>query len=172
MASLSQNVFGNPHSNNLTSLAVEVDLKHIAPIDIKTIHTPVMCLTGWLLDDLLYLCHSNGRPLIQIYGPTDIYIRSATIQLNCYDPDGNLIDSYAIEKIANQVNTSVRAGSHCNPGPLEAAIGLTKTELELYFKDKERTTHDQFITGILYEWEVWDQLRGQAQDDIAKMGAG
>ena len=43
--------------------AVGIGLDHISAVGIQTIHTRVMCLTGWLLETLGALRHSNGSPL-------------------------------------------------------------------------------------------------------------
>ena len=43
------------------------------------IHTRVASLTGWLIEHMAALEHGNGRPVIRIYGPTDMTMRGATI---------------------------------------------------------------------------------------------
>src|SRR5262249_59935741 len=55
--------------NYLSLPAVELGLRHIEAIGIETIHTRVMCLTGWLIGQLVALRHSSGRPVVQLYGP-------------------------------------------------------------------------------------------------------
>ena len=42
--------------------AVGIGLDHISSVGVETIHTRVMCLTGWLLEALGSLRHSTGRP--------------------------------------------------------------------------------------------------------------
>jgi len=128
--------------------AVEIGLRHIANIGIDTIHDRVMYLTGWLLDNLLALRHSNGKPLIRLYGPTDTYMRGGTITINFYDPDEELIDFSRVEALANQDKISVRTGCFCNPGAGEVAHGLTKEEMTTCFADEERMSFNQFITCL------------------------
>lgn len=55
--------------NYLDLPAVEIGLRHLMTVGMETIHTRIMCLTGWLLDTLQSLKHGNGRPRVQIYGP-------------------------------------------------------------------------------------------------------
>jgi selenocysteine lyase/cysteine desulfurase len=55
--------------NYLSLPAVEIGLRHLAATGIETIHERVRCLAGWLLDSLVGLHHSNGRPLVRVYGP-------------------------------------------------------------------------------------------------------
>ena len=128
--------------------AVEIGLRHIANIGIGTIHERVMCLTGWLLDNLLALRHSNGKPLIRLYGPTDTHCRGGTITINFYDPFENLIDYSRVEALANRLNISVRTGCFCNPGAGEVAHGLTREEMMTCFADEERMSFNQFLTCL------------------------
>src|SRR5215472_13024460 len=51
--------------NYLMLPAVEIGLKYLQSIGIETIHERVRCLSGWLLEQLLALCHSNGQPAVQ-----------------------------------------------------------------------------------------------------------
>lgn len=55
--------------NYLLLPAVEIGLRYLAAIGIERIHERVNCLTGWVLDNLLALCHSNAQPLARVYGP-------------------------------------------------------------------------------------------------------
>ncbi len=134
--------------NYLSLPAVEIGLRHIAAIGVDTIHERVACLTGWLLENLLALRHSNGAPLIRVYGPTDMHTRGGTVTINFYDPKGTLIDHRRIEHLANQVNISLRTGCFCNPGAGEVAHGLTKEDMEKAFKSEERMIFEQFLSVI------------------------
>ena len=57
--------------NYLSLPAVEIGLRHIQQIGIETIHTRVMCLTGWLLRELTALRPSDGRAAGELYGPVE-----------------------------------------------------------------------------------------------------
>ncbi len=132
--------------NYLNLPAVEIGLKHVAAIGIETIHERVAGLTGWLLDNLRTLRHSNSVPLIRLYGPTSTHKRGGTVAINFYDPYGNLMDYRRIEALANQVNISVRTGCFCNPGAGEVAHGLTEPEMKEMFKNEEAMSFEQFLT--------------------------
>lgn len=134
--------------NYLSIPAVEVGLKFIGAIGIDLIHIRVMCLTGWLIEQLLELHHSNGRPLIQLYGPPNCHRRGGTVQVNYFDRNGKLIDCNDVERLANEKLISLRAGCHCNPGAREEALGFSKADLAVCFQDKTRLTYDQFVQGI------------------------
>lgn len=128
--------------------AIEIGLRHIDSIGIDTIHRRVMSLTGWLLDNLPALRHSNGEPLIQVYGPIDAQRRGGTIALNFYDPQGHLMDYQRIEALANQASISLRTGCFCNPGAGEIAHGLTREEMRTCFNDESRMSFNQFLTCL------------------------
>ena len=134
--------------NYLSLPAVEIGLKYIESIGIELIHTRVMCLTGWLIEQLLALRHSNGRPLIHLYGPPNTYLRGGTVQVNFFDPQGRMIDCTEVERLANAERISLRAGCHCNPGAREASLDFTEADLAPCFRDKETQTFEQFLQGI------------------------
>jgi selenocysteine lyase/cysteine desulfurase len=134
--------------NYLSLPAVEIGLKHIQSIGIDLIHTRVQCLTGWLIDRLLSLRHANGRPVTRLYGPADTVRRGGTVQVNFFDPDGILIDSKRMEKLANRERISLRAGCHCNPGAREAALGFRREDLVGCFRNKDLLTFEEFLQGI------------------------
>jgi molybdenum cofactor sulfurtransferase len=115
--------------NYLGIPAVEIGLRHLQSIGIDTIHTRVQCLTGWLLEKLLALTHSNGRHMVRIYGPATMAMRGGAITLNFYDPEGHLLDYRRVEELANQQRISLRTGCFCNPGAGELAEGLTEEDM-------------------------------------------
>ena len=128
--------------------AVGIGLDHISSAGIETIHTRVMCLTGWLLDALGALRHSNGAPAVRIYGPAGTGRRGATIAMNVFDPAGVLIDSVRVERRANRAAISLRSGCHCNPGVREVALGYSAQEMAAAFKDKDRLRYQEFLHVI------------------------
>jgi selenocysteine lyase/cysteine desulfurase len=115
--------------NYLSIPAVEIGLRHLARFGIEAIHTRVRCLTGWLLDELLALRHSNGRPMVRIYGPASVAMRGGTLTMNLYDPEGHLVDYRRVEELANERHISLRTGCFCNPGAGEVAEGLTAEDM-------------------------------------------
>ena len=134
--------------NYLGLPAVEIGLRWIESVGMDLIHTRVTCLTGWLIDQLLALRHSNGEPVVCLYGPSDAVMRGGTVQVNFLDPQGELWNCFEIEKMANAQRISLRAGCHCNPGAREISLGLTQESLEQCFKDKDRLTYEQFLQVI------------------------
>ncbi len=109
--------------------AVEIGLRHLQAIGIDLIAERVRCLTGWLLDELLRLRHSNGRAMVRIYGPATTQSRGGTVTLNLYDPQGHLQDYRRVEELAGAEGISLRTGCFCNPGAGEMAEGLTEEDM-------------------------------------------
>ncbi len=134
--------------NYLNIPAVEIGLKHITSIGIDTIHERVMCLTGWLLDRLTTLRHSNGTPVVQVYGPITTERRGGTIAFNFFNPQGKLLDCYEQQEKTNQLRVSVRSGCFCNPGIREVALGFREEDLVNCFRDKDRMSYEQFLHAI------------------------
>lgn len=134
--------------NYLNLPAIEIGLKHLEDVGIGAISDRVTALTGWLLDQLLALRHSNGASLVRVYGPTDTHMRGGTTTVNFYGPDEKLINHMRIEELASYARICLRSGCFCNPGAGEVAHGLTKEEMEEGFRNKERMTFDQFMTVL------------------------
>lgn len=127
--------------------AVEIGLRHIAEVGYDAIHARVVCLTGWLLQNLAAMKHSNGEPLVRIYGDLENKMHGGTIAANFYNKDGVAFDHHYIEERANKQNISLRTGCFCNPGAGEVALDLQRFELIACFSQPEheqRLSYDDF----------------------------
>ncbi len=129
----SEAAFEDGTLNYLSIPAVEIGLRYLRGIGIELIAERVRCLTGWLLDELLTLRHSNSRAMVRIYGPATTEARGGTVTLNLYDPQGHLLDYRRVEELAGQENISLRTGCFCNPGAGEIAEGLTEEDMQAGF---------------------------------------
>jgi len=115
--------------NYLGIPAVEMGLRHLKQVGIQTIQTRVHCLTDWLITQLLALTHSNGRPMVRLYGPANMVMRGGTVTLNLYDPQGHLVDYRRVEELAGEAGISLRTGCFCNPGAGETAEDLSEEDM-------------------------------------------
>jgi molybdenum cofactor sulfurtransferase len=115
--------------NYMAIPAVTLGLEQLAAAGMDAIHTRVRCLTGYLLDRLVALRHSNGRPMVRIYGPITTEMRGGTVTMNLYDPEGRLLDYRRVEELAGARGISLRTGCFCNPGTGEAAEGITDDDV-------------------------------------------
>lgn len=119
--------------NYLNLPAVEIGLHHIEAIGIDAIHARVMALTGWLLEQMTALTHSNGAPLVHIFGPTQPSARGGTIAFSLRDLAGEDFDFRRVEAAAAEQLISLRTGCFCNPGDGEVAHSLAREEMACYF---------------------------------------
>lgn len=115
--------------NYLSIPAVEIGLKHLQRVGMDTIQAHVNQLTGDLLQQLMALQHSNGRPMVRLYGPAHMQQRGGTVTMNLYDPEGHLVDYRRVEELASEQGISLRTGCFCNPGAGEAAEGIEEADL-------------------------------------------
>ncbi|HSQ27896.1 MAG TPA: aminotransferase class V-fold PLP-dependent enzyme [Anaerolineales bacterium] len=136
--------------------AVETGLRHIHSAGLDIIHERVMCLTGWLLDELRSLHHDNNQPLVHVHGPGNTEQRGGTITISVLDVNGTVLDDRRVEELANHQNISLRTGCFCNPGAGEIAHGLSGREMRTFFKQGQRISflelrqrmHEKFSKNI------------------------
>ncbi len=127
--------------------AVEIGLNHLQSVGVELVHERVMCLTGWLLENLFEIRHANGTPLIRFYGPLDTDRRGGTIAMNFVDENGRVVDHRWVEEHANREEVSLRTGCFCNPGAGEMALGISSAELNSCFAKpthEQRLSYDEF----------------------------
>jgi selenocysteine lyase/cysteine desulfurase len=119
--------------NFLSIPDVTAGIDWIGDIGMDLIAARVAMLTNWLLQSLAGLKHSNGVPLLLLYGPGPRPAsgdgpagRGGTIAFNFLDPTGGLVDERAVSRDAAAAGISLRTGCFCNPGAGEWAFGLTR----------------------------------------------
>jgi len=134
--------------NYLNVPAIEIGLRYLESVGIDMVHERIACLTGWLIDQLAALRHSNGLPLVQLYGPATTQKRGGTVTVNFYDPRGNVLPHRHIEELATEVKISLRTGCFCNPGAGEMALGLEASHLKQCFKNEEWMSFEQFVSAM------------------------
>jgi selenocysteine lyase/cysteine desulfurase len=125
-----ESAFEDGTLNFLSIPDVQVGLSWIESIGIEAIQHRVRQLTAELLDRLARLRHTNGRPMVLIYGPLDNRERGGTIALNLLDPEGVPIDERLVAIESAAANISLRTGCFCNPGTGEEAFGLTDGKMQ------------------------------------------
>ncbi len=114
----------------------------LSEIGMDLINFRVGELTGFLLDEMRKLTHSNGARLIRIIGPQDTTDRGGTVIFNFLEPDGTTHAYAEVERAANEFNISLRTGCFCNPGIDELSNHLEAGELDSYFKSHEQEEAD------------------------------
>ena len=131
---------------------VTTGLAWISDIGIDLIHRRVGYLTGWLLDGLAGLKHTNGTPMVRLYGPRDGRARGGTVAFNFLDPRGAVVDERAVARDTSAGGISVRTGCFCNPGAGEWAFGLSRRDVRGtrgFLRPDLRTVDDYLgLTGL------------------------
>jgi molybdenum cofactor sulfurtransferase len=115
--------------------AVEIGLRHIERIGIDTITQRVKILGSWLLERMQQLEHSDGSPMIRVYGPAAWDRRGGTIAFNFLHPDGREVDERLVDLVAAAHDISLRTGCFCNPGAGEVAFSISKERLAQRFEE-------------------------------------
>jgi selenocysteine lyase/cysteine desulfurase len=119
-----ESAFEDGTLNFLSIPDVLFGLDWLASIGMHVIATRVRCLTGWFLDRLRRLEHSDGTPMIRIYGPTDSKARGGTVAFNFLNTAGNVFDERLVAAESAAARISLCTGCFCNPGVAETALGL------------------------------------------------
>ncbi len=115
--------------------AVTIGIEHVEAVGVDRIHARVCALGCWLLEEFEALRHSDGSPLVRVFGPADGECRGATIALYLVDPEGRPYDVDDVEAAAARERISVRSGCFCNPGDGEIAHRITRADVESCFSD-------------------------------------
>jgi selenocysteine lyase/cysteine desulfurase len=116
----------------LSIAALEEGFRVLDEVCMRRLNTHVMRLTSYLLDGLRRLKHSNGSPLVKIYGPQNMQDRGPTIAFNVLDRAGQVIPFSSVEGRARDEGVSLRGGCFCNPGASESAFGFRADHLARY----------------------------------------
>lgn len=137
--------FENGTVNYLDIPAITRGLDFIENIGIDRINRRVKHVTKILLDKMQSLRHTNGAPLVRIFGPMDMSQKGGTIIFNVNDPEGHAFNFEEVESLANQALISLRTGCFCNPGIDEIFSCVTTDEMAKYFSSRKTgNMHDMF----------------------------
>ncbi|HEV7593902.1 MAG TPA: aminotransferase class V-fold PLP-dependent enzyme, partial [Gemmatimonadaceae bacterium] len=112
----------------LSIAALDEGFRLLDEVCMRRLNTHVMRLTAYLLDGLRRAKHSNGSPLVAVYGPTTMRDRGPTIAFNVLDRAGQAIAFSGVEARAREEGVSLRGGCFCNPGASESAFGFRADE--------------------------------------------
>ncbi|XP_060781795.1 molybdenum cofactor sulfurase [Neoarius graeffei] len=79
------------------------------------------------------LCHSNARPVAQIYCDNEFENaadQGAILNFNLLDCYGQAIGYYQVDKMACLFNIHLRTGCFCNTGACQAYLGISSQEVK------------------------------------------
>ena len=124
-----ESAFEDGTLNFLSIPDVGTGIDWIAGIGVDAVHGHVAELTDQLLSGLLTLRHSNGGPMVRIYGPSGTRARGGSVALNVLTPEGGIVDERAVGLDSAARGISLRTGCFCNPGAGEGAFGISRALL-------------------------------------------
>jgi len=132
--------------NFLSIPDVHFGIDWLDEIGVSVIDKRVKCLTGWFLDRLLRMRHSDGSPMAKVYGPTDLKMRGGTVAFNLIDASGKVVDERLVALESAAAHISLRTGCFCNPGAGEAALGMDAKVLRRVSRVRQLSRGlDQFV---------------------------
>ncbi len=137
--------FENGTVNYLDIPAISRGLDFIEGIGMDRINRRVKHLTQQLIQQMQALRHTNGTPLIRMFGPTDLNLKGGTIIFNVNDPSSHAFPFEEVEQQANAALISLRTGCFCNPGIDEVNNCVSTEDLAKYFSSRNTGNyHDMF----------------------------
>ena len=110
--------------NFLATKAVSIGLEFFKTIGVETIHTRVVCLAEWVMNEAKKLVYPNGVPLVQIYGTTDMTKRGGSLAFNLVDWKRRSLPYELVDQQAIKWKLCLRTGCFCNPGASERLLGF------------------------------------------------
>lgn len=126
--------------NFLGIAAVPAGLSFLREVGMASLQERVAGLTGRLMDVLTGLRRRDGAPGVEIYGPTSVEERGATVAFNVLDDAGHVVPFGIVERAASEESISLRGGCFCNPGAAEVAFRMPAEEAATCFGSMPRGT--------------------------------
>jgi selenocysteine lyase/cysteine desulfurase len=113
---------GTPDFLNI--VAVPAGLAVLRGVGMQRIQAHVARLTSRFLVGLVGMTHSDGAPLVEVYGTPDMRDRGGIVAFNVLDSSGHVVPYIDVERRARDAGVAVRSGCFCNPGASERAFGF------------------------------------------------
>lgn len=145
--------------NYLDIPALKIGIDHIKSIGIEMITQRVGILTDLLLQELMSMKHTNGEPVVKVFGPHSAEGHGGTIIFNFLNEHGEPLPYMDVESAANDQNISLRTGCFCNPGIDEINNHLVSGELESYFRSTKEANVEDMINHL-------DKMRGAVRVSV------
>jgi selenocysteine lyase/cysteine desulfurase len=134
--------FENGTVNYLDIPAIVNGLNFIEGLKMENINARIKDLCSSVLSVFTKLTHHNGKPLIKLYGPSNVENRGGTFLINFLDQHGQQYPVELIEQMANANKISIRTGCFCNPGVDELNHSVSADLLRDYFVCRKYGDYD------------------------------
>lgn len=124
---------------------------------IRAVQSHVEALRAWTHDSMITLRHSNGQPMVALFGkhhlPEAAKVQGGIFNFALLKPDGSLFSYKGFEVAAAEAGLHVRTGSECNPGACYAYLGVEEDEVAALAGTKEGC-HDDVEYASVRRLEV------------------
>ena len=101
---------------------------------IESIREHTQCLAEWLYRRLVSLKHSNGKPLVKIFGKHGLgdsrAVQGPILNFELLGANGPGLSYKAFEREAAEAGFHIRTGNECNPGAAYNYLGIHESEVE------------------------------------------
>ncbi|HEX3363639.1 aminotransferase class V-fold PLP-dependent enzyme [Phenylobacterium sp.] len=121
--------------NFLDIASIETGFAFLNQVSQTDLQARLAMLTASFLSRVRTLSHSNGAPLVEVYGPKTVAARGCTVAFNVLDPTGDSLPFDRVEQQAHAQGVAVRGGCFCNPGAAERAFGFARYDVEKSLDD-------------------------------------
>ena len=125
--------------------ALTFGIEHMEKIGMQRLTERIGSLASYLFSQMNVLKHSNGKPLVRIFGPQDRKNCGGNMIFVLLDTEGKRFSVEEIEESANREKISLRTGCFCNPGIDEVNNELSTEELDSYFSTRESGNYHDMI---------------------------
>jgi molybdenum cofactor sulfurtransferase len=136
--------------NSLRTQCCATDMPVLLPrlvlLCMQAVEQHTQALSSWLFDQLSALRHSNGAPLIQLYGRHGLqgsvtqqgsaeaaaagFSQGAVFNFQVLQPDGQPVSFSKVDRDATAAGLYLRSGCVCNPGACYDSLGLEAAEVQ------------------------------------------
>lgn len=132
--------------------ALKVGFETLERIGMENIQRHVWTVVRRAYEGLSRLQHSNGSPLVKIYGEhaaNDPSIQGGTLAFNLLSPTGSYVGYSDFSKLAARHGFMLRAGCNCNPGACHNYIGIPESMI-IQASEKRTSCGDEMdqVDGI------------------------
>lgn len=140
--------YENGTINYLELPAITTGLNFLDSVGMDRLNQRVRDLANYAYHHLSELRHSNGNPLLRIYGPTDRSHCGGTIIMSVLKATGERVCFHEVENRAAAQRVSVRSGCFCNPGLDEVNSNVSIEELQETFSAIGGASGSEILTRL------------------------
>lgn len=128
--------------------AIKMGLCFLEDVGLSRIQKRIYELRKYAYEELSSLKHSNGKPLVNLFGPTNHENVGGTLIMTFFNKNGEKYLFEEIERKANAKNISIRSGCFCNPGIDEITNEISEEELANYYKHTDDADFQSMVNFL------------------------